>query len=244
MSELSAPSLAILDELRTHELLYTANDAINRALGRRTVMPLIAPTGIGKTTVIQKTCEIDSEFYEVQGFTTRDRRPNEKLGEFRAFYPHNDESIRFIKELYDAGKLVQYTVHRDTGFIYGSTLEDYGPKFNMLPILSTNVEQFSNLSFHAVTPVALICTVEEWEHRFGQRATTMDPVDVAKRLTEATRSLQWSLAQADLPWVHNRQNKLEHTAEQLIAIAHSPKIDTEGPRNLGKQLLAHIERNY
>lgn len=137
MNSLPPETLATIEALKANEPHYRPNDSVKHELGKRTIALLISPMDIGKTTVIKEVCKLDPDFFEVQGITARQWRPNEHLGEFRAFYPHTPASIAYIKQLHDAGKLVQYAVHPQTGYIYATTLEDYGPTYN----LATNPKQ-------------------------------------------------------------------------------------------------------
>lgn len=228
-------------ELAAHEADYLPNDSVLESIQHKTFVGIIGPLAVGKSTLIREATELDNEFHEIQGITTRPQRPREELGEFRAFWPHDIDTLHEINNLREHGNLVQYAVHPKTRYVYASTLEDYGPTYNLLPVLPGNLQQFKNMPFKQQHHISITCTPREWMHRFLERAEHMEKPDINKRLLEAKENIAWSLEQPDMQWVTNWQGRAHDAARKVIDIARGELITAKHSRKAGELLLRHIE---
>lgn len=220
---------------------YVPNAEVQAALSQSAFIAIVGPIAVGKSTVIEAVCELDPEFNDVKGFTTRDPRPGERAGEYREYWPHTEESLEEINRRRQAGELVQYTVHGNTGRVYASELIDYASSFNIMPTLPQGIAPLENLPFRQLMVMSLVCSPHEWRRRFNLRASGMEASDIHKRTVEACSNLKWSLEREDTIWIKSRQNKVDEAARKIIAVARGHDENTTNHRKTGEKLLHYIE---
>jgi guanylate kinase len=135
-------------------------------LSKKTLIPLVGPSSVGKTTIMRAVTDAHPEFYISSGFTTRPRRPDEPADTYR-FLDNSDDQRQKIIDQFGQGNLIQFAIHPTTGFMYGTSLTDYKGKFNLLDMLSSTVANFQSLGFAACRPVMIVASPEQWQASFG-----------------------------------------------------------------------------
>lgn len=226
--------------LRKHSHNYQPNGDIARELSQKTIVPIIGPTAVGKSTVIEEMLRLDDGFSDVSTTTTRPKREGETAPGWR-FLSHDAENLRAIAAKVDAGELVQYAVHPTTGYIYATELQDYPKPFDVIAMLSSAMSDIKKLPFKACKPIALVAQPADWEAWFNNRSSAGDnPDDDAKRLREAQQSVEWLLRHDEVSWVCNRPGQAAGAAREIINIARGKTDDDSAARHVGEQLLAHI----
>lgn len=209
---------------------YTPNAAVQEQLSRVSFVGIIGPMAVGKSTVLERVCELDPRFHEVAGYTTRERRPDDHDKTFRAYLPHTTETLRDLYDKQNKGKFAQHTVHPFTKRVYASDAEDFGGEYNILPVLPQNVSQLKNLAFKQQTFASLVCFHAEWTSRFDARAKHMKPQDITQRLNEGIENLEYSLDNPDTIWVLNRMDRVSAAAKAVIALATEGIIPANQPK--------------
>jgi guanylate kinase len=126
-------SEVILDEIRTRCAVYEPNQDVLRHLEPITMIPIIGPFAVGKSTVMQTIVEQEADFGRVQSFTTRPQRSDEADNEYR-FLDDSSETLGNILSDINSGKLVQYAIHPTTSAIYGSDLQDYQKPYAIIEL--------------------------------------------------------------------------------------------------------------
>lgn len=181
---------------------------------------LVAPSAMGKTTIMSAAIELDRDFGYVRSFTTRAPRASDQF----YWYVSKNEAYELRKN----GKSLTYVEHPTTGDIYGTTLESYEAKYNLLDTLSSSIASYTSLSFAATHIISITTSPKIWREWFRQRYP--EPTGEAlKRLDEAKLSIQWSLAQTSAhAWVINDSTP-HNAAQKLIGIA---KGETDGDRSV------------
>ncbi len=220
---------------------YIPTEEVRAKLAEVTLVPLIGPVAVGKTTTMNFIEANYPSFGQCHGFTTRDLRPGEEPDTYR-FLPHNHQTLENILYNMRRGELVQVAVHPTTRKIYGSNLEDYNKPFIMLDALATSIEDIERVGFGAVKPIVLITSTHDWQERLNQRMFNGGKKELADRLAEAMISLEWSLAQgSDIPWVVNADNHINNAAEEVVALTLENKSPDITNRHLGEELLKYVQ---
>ena len=195
----------------------------------KTLIMIVGPTSMGKTTLMAAAAELDPEFSYVISFTTRTARAGE-------------DTYRFItrteaSELRDSGQAITFVNHPTTGDYYGTTIESYTTPYNLLDALSGTVAQYRGLGFKSTVTISLYAEVAEWKAWFLKRYPE-PTLEAQKRLDEARSSLAWSLRDSETCWLFNHGDPTD-VARRLIEIARG------GPRDNGvekaKALLEFIK---
>lgn len=188
-----------------------ANDASGILAGKYLVM-LVGPSGVGKSTLMNRVVRQSSEFGRVTGFTTRPPRPDDEAGLYR--YYTKDQ----VQQKIAAGSLVQHAEFPTTGHIYGTEAHDYPARYNLKDTLANAVEEFRRLPFADTVTIGLTAPAEQWRAWFLSRYP--GPSDEAlKRLEEARLSIKWCLSDSRTYWLNNSDGNLALTATKLIEIA-------------------------
>ena len=194
------------------------------SLHDKTLVMIIGPTAVGKSSLMNEVVSIDAEFSRVSGFTTREPRANDEPGLYR--YLTNAAARHVIEQ----GEVVQFAIHPTTGDMYGTQLKDYPKRFNLLDTLSTVVEGLQSLPFKSTITISLTTDPRAWQTWLLNRYPEADDEQRIKRLEEARQSIEWSMAQTtDHFWLVNQPNNLRATAEQLIAIVRGETSPTTMP---------------
>lgn len=208
-----------LTELKELQDVYMPNQQVAAELQTKTLIMLVGPTCVGKTTIMQEVVQTDKHFAITGTFTTRERREDDHSKNY-AYIPHNDQGIAQVYDMVKSGKAVQYALHPTSGRIYGSDISHYPKEFDMLDTLSAAVANIEQLPARKTVVIGVAVAPEHWRQWFGIRFPAGHP-DRHKRLLEAIQSLQWLLDRPEgtMHWVVNAPNELAEAAQRIIAIS-------------------------
>ncbi len=199
-------------------------------LENKTLVMIVGPAAIGKSTLMNEVCAQNDDFGRVSGFTTRQPRDNDEPGLYR--YLSNEQASALI----DQPETVQYAIHPTTSAIYGTQHNDYPKPFNLLDTLSNVADELRDLPFERTVIVSLTTDANTWKqwllerypHPSGERT---------KRIKEAIISIQWSLAQTSHHyWIVNTPGQLNLNARRLISVVKSGEVSTSVPPEATKLL--------
>lgn len=213
---------------------------IHEQLSKKTLIPIVGPSSVGKTTIMRAVCDADNSFHRTVSFTTRPRREDESADTYK-FLKDTEEQRRDIIRQFERGELIQFAIHPTTSYMYGTGLEEYSGTYNLLDILSNEVASFQSLGFAACRTIMLVTSPEEWQERFD--GWHFSPEEANKRISEGINSLRWGFAQAGaVRWLENRTGDLPKTVEHVIAIAHNELHENdERARTIGEKLLGYLK---
>jgi guanylate kinase len=189
----------------------------------KTLVMLVGPTAVGKSTLMNAVVARHPEFKRVTGFTTRDPRPNDEPGQYRYL------SEQSLGQLVKQNHILQQVTNPANGQIYGTTAEDYPGTYNLKDTLSIAVDAFKRIPFKQHQTFSLTVPVESWRQWLLQRYP--DPSDErTSRLLEAKSSIEWSLGQTSAhQWVVNHQGSIDAVADRLARLVRSPRYDVPTP---------------
>lgn len=212
---------------------------IRDQLSKKVLIPIVGPSSVGKTTVMRAVCAADPSFHRTVSFTTRPPRQNEPADTYR-FLPNTPEQRQNIMRMYEKGQLIQFIIHPTT-HLYGTALEDYKGRFNLLDVISSEVANFQALGFAACQTIMLVTTPAEWQQRFD--SWQFGPEEAHKRIREGIDSLQWGLDQhGGVRWLENRTGDMPSTVDHVIAIAHNELHENDArAKHIGEELLRYLK---
>lgn len=212
---------------------------IREQLSKKTLIPIVGPSSVGKTTIMRAVCEADSSFHRTVSFTTRPRRPDEAADTYK-FLQNTEVQRRDILRQFEQGELIQFAIHPTTAFMYGTGLDEYNGTYNLLDILSNEIAGFQALGFAACRTIMLVTTPDEWQERFDSWHFSAE--EAHKRVQEGIDSLQWGFAQeGSVRWLENRTGDMPSTVEHVIAIAKNQLHENdERARDVATQLLKYL----
>ncbi|MEI7632220.1 MAG: hypothetical protein WCJ60_02770 [bacterium] len=183
---------------------YVPNPETIRRLMAIDLIALVGPTGVGKTTIIEKL-----EINYVKSDTTRPRREFERDG-----HEYNFRSDYFtILEEIKSGLYVQFLVSNSDEF-YGTRLDSY-PKEGAatMAIMASAIPKFRSLGFSSVIPIYILPPgYVEWMHRIG----TGRSMDLEARMREAADSLPTALSDTNYRFVLNDDLELAVSEIKII----------------------------
>lgn len=197
------------------------------ALSEKTLVMLVGPSAIGKSTVMNEMVRSQSDFAYVRSFTTRPPRENEQ-----SHYDFIDRSA--AKALLAADQAITHFEHPTTHDIYGTTTKSYPEKYNLLDTLSGSVTTYRNLPFEATHTLAITAPDHEWQQWFLSRYPEPS-AEAEKRLEEAVLSINWALKDPETQWVVNSHDTVREVAKIAISlVVHPPAERTipEWPRTM------------
>jgi len=185
------------------------------------------PSGAGKTTLIKRLIEENSDLNFSVSFTTRPARKNEVNGKDYWFV---DEKTFF--QMVQSDDLLEYAeVH---GYYYGTSKEYVKSQLNKSNVL-LDIDVQGALNVKRVLPDSAVCFVappdyEEMKKRLVNRATETEK-DLKKRLDDAVDELK-KIEHFDYLIVNTEKNKATiellaiYTAEGLRVNRQLDKINT------------------
>lgn len=165
---------------------YRPSPEVHQQLSKITMIAVVGPTSVGKTTLIQ-----NSGIPLVISDATRARRPNEVDGVDNFFRHDYDAIVDEIKN----GEFVQIAIGSEGDF-KGTKLSSYpdsGPA--AAPITAASLSNLYSLGFKKVIPVFVIPpSYDEWKQRTELRRQSESAELFANRLAEAKQSFELALA--------------------------------------------------
>ncbi len=182
---------------------YQPNDNVKKQLKEITFVPVIGPSGVGKSSVIKA-----SGLHLVVSDMTRAPRSGEKEGEDAYF---RTDFGKLLDE-YRAGEFVQ-VASGPTGEFYASRASAYpkdGPA--LMPTVAKALKEIRMLGFSKVLPVFVVPpSFEEWQSRLGKHGESLS--DFKLRLNEAKESFDTCLQDSEVTFLVN--DKLSQTVKLL-----------------------------
>jgi guanylate kinase len=183
---------------------YRANEHVALQLSKIDLIALVGPTGVGKTTIIEKL-----GLPYVLSDVTREKREGEKDGHEYFFRNDYFQILDDIK----AGLYAQFLVSHGGDF-YGTRISSYpsqGPA--VMAIVATAIPTFRQLGFRKVVPIYILPPgYTEWMRRIG----TGRAQDFTARMKEAAESLPTALADSNYKFVLNDDLNLAVKEVQTI----------------------------
>ena len=202
----------------------------------KVLVMLVGPSAIGKSSIMNACVRQDERFAYVRSFTTRARRPDETVSHYEFI------SEATARQWHRDGKTVTYVEHPSTHALYGTTVESYPGRYNLLDTLSDSVDTYRDLPFETTYTISLTAPVEQWQRWFLWRYPSPSG-EANKRLEEAALSIEWSLGQThDHLWLVNSQDQLDQAATHLIELVNGGAAADDG-RPHAEAILALIKKN-
>lgn len=187
---------------------------INEALAEKTLVMIVGPSAIGKSTLMDRMTRISADFAYVRSFTTRLPRAGERS--------HYDFISREAAEqLQHDHQTITCVEHPATHDLYGTTARSYPGRYNLLDTLSGSVMGYRKLPFKRTVTIAVTAPIDQWQQWFIDRYPEPNS-EARKRLDEAVLSIEWSLGDPETHWVTNQEGALDQTARAIINAVHSP----------------------
>lgn len=178
----------------------------------KTLIMIVGPSAIGKSTIMNQVVQLDSTFGRVKSFTTRPPRANDEPNQY--FYLQTDQ----LASLTAQNKVVSQVTFPTTGQTYGTLDTSFGSQYNLLDTLANSVDTYRNLPFKKTLVISLTAPAESWRQWFITRYP-IPSQEARQRLDEAMLSISWSLRQdSDHYWLINDQ-PVHEVAQRLIAIS-------------------------
>lgn len=207
-----------LIQLERRQNDYVPGDTIKKQLESKTLILVVSPTSMGKSTVIKRVTELDERFGVVGSFTTRDPRPDESGKKF-TYIPHTEEGLNSLFQRIEKHEVVQYMIHPTTKHIYGTDISHYPKQYNMLDYIYSGIEGIRRLPFAASPVISIVAEPSQWVFWMNQRYPGGHP-ERHKRLDEAMLCFRWLLAQPiqTVHWVVNKDGQLDQSAQEVIRI--------------------------
>lgn len=211
-------------------------------LATKTLVMIVGPTAIGKSTVMHEILALDDEFSYASSFTTRPKRTDEVTT-----YRHI--TLEEASAINERGAAYTYIKHPTTGIIYGTDDQSFSTAYTLLDTLSGTVSTYQSLPFKRTVRISLTADPADWQQWLDMRFPTPSQ-DRTRRLLEAWQSIEWSLAQThDHSWIINRPNHTSETAREIINLArgvgkHDRTVPKEaiGMLELVKRLLSYEQK--
>lgn len=178
----------------------------------KTLIMLISPSAMGKSTIVTTTDTMDERFGRVRGFTTRLPRDNDLPNQFFYF---TDEEVAQRRE---AGEIITEVTFPETNLTYGTIHDSYHSEYCMLETMSNSVQTYRDLPFKRTFAVTITSLPDVWQARFKERYPYPNE-NARRRLDEARLSMHWSLAQvSEHYWLVN-DGSPQDVAKELIDIS-------------------------
>lgn len=176
-----------LVKLPEWEKNYQASPEVLQKIGKLTLLIIIGPSGVGKSTVI-KALGVPY----VPSDTTRPRRAEEVDGRDYLF---RDDYGRLAKEI-ENGRFVQIAVGSGGDF-YGTRASSYPDEgLATMAVVADVVPDFRRMGFgRTISAFIVPPSSEEWMHRMDSHP--MSAEQRQKRLAEARRSLNFALKDSE-----------------------------------------------
>lgn len=192
-----------------------------KTLSEKLLVMMVGPSAIGKSTLMNEIVKNHDDFAYVEAFTTRLARPNEQT-----HYTFIDKKEAL--HLQQTGQALTYVEHPTTHAIYGTTLESYPARYNLLDTLSGSVRMYRALPFKRTVTIAVTAPSEQWQKWFLIRYPAATE-EAKKRLNEATLSIHWALNDPETQWIVNREGMLQDAVKEMTNIIFDPPVTSSAP---------------
>lgn len=203
-------------------------------------LAVVGPTSVGKTTLMHGAAGHEPDLHQIIGTTSRGLRPGERDGADYHF-PSRDVMVERIKK----GGYVE-VAPEVLGDLYAIAPEDLPTEgIGMFAVVAQAMETFRALPFKRFRTIFVLpgswegLQAQTWERQFT-------PSQLALRMAEARRSVQFALEDTDRQFVINRDIKT--ATQDFVTLAMERqlsdrlKADQELAPTIARTLLEHLER--
>ena len=231
---------ALVREIASEAENYFPSGEVAEQLGNISLVPIIGPSAVGKTTIIRAATS-ERGFTAIHGFTTRARRPHERPGTYQ-FLPHDEEGLQGILDSIHSGdSLVQVAVHPQTRHVYGTNIDGYLSRISMIDAMASSMEKLRELPFKDHREIGLVTDPTTWWNRIVKRAEVVGNKETNDRINEATFSLQWLLDQGkSFAWIESIPDQVERTTAEVVGFVRGEYEPNPLNRKIGEKLLKSI----
>jgi len=187
-----------MTDLNTRITSYLPSDETIKAIKKITLVMVIGPACVGKTTLINAAVKQDDDICLVLSDTDRLARPEEKNGVDYYFRTRAE-----MLDLLDSRAFVQIAPIV-SGDLYASQPASYGSKGSiaMMAVWADAVSQFRQLPFRSLRSIFITPpSFKEWQNRLRKREFSTE--QRFKRLVEARRSFEFALSDSQLQFIIN-----------------------------------------
>ena len=208
-----------LTELNSLRQKYRCKDDLTinyRAIGKKTMTPLIAATGVGKSTITKQILELATEqgvdAGEAGTDTTRPRRADDGAT-YRTDVPYDEMISRIEKSEYPNWSITP------SGHIYATPPESLKSEHNFLPCLPDSLPMLRRAGFKAINAFYIVTTAKAWDNQIEERKELRD---FPGRIEEAQDSLEFAWREINLQKIFNEPGKggqLKNTAQLILNFA-------------------------
>jgi guanylate kinase len=226
-----------LEELSKRENSYKPNTEIYNQLRKKTLVMVVGPTAIGKSSIMNAAVECNPDFARVSGITSRQPRSNDEP-ELYEYVTHDEVGLAPIFEKIEHRELVQYAIHPTTRAIYATCLDDFKNNYSLMDTFALVVEGLRRLPFKQSLTIGVAVDPQTWQKWLQERYPS-DSLERDNRLKEAVLSFTWLLNQSEneIFWLENKPGELDKAAKQLINICTGKQAPVPYARMLAKQCL-------
>lgn len=215
---------------------YQPDQSVLAKLPQVTLVAVVGPTSVGKTTLINAASARSMAIHPVLTTTNRQPRPGEEDGVDFHFRSQEEINSVIAKRGY-----VQATIH-PTGELYATAPEDYSTEgVSVMAVMADVMPVFKSLPFKLIRTIFVLPpNWQEWQQRLVSH--TFTPEQRQKRLSEACVSLQYALDTPDVGFVINgdlAQATMEFTQ---LALGASPAANSDACHDLAASLIKDIQK--
>lgn len=187
------------------------------------LVALVGPTAVGKTTLIKNLVDRDTKISRVVSETSRDPRGDERLGVDYIFRSQEEMIVNIKKRHYVQALISVY------GVIYASQPSNFGDSgIAIMSVQSWVVHTFRSLPFKTVK---VICVVppdyDTWQKRI--KSHNFSSQNFAKRMQEARQSLEFSQIDKNSQLLMN--DNLGEAVNILSDLVHRRKLNDASLQN-------------
>jgi guanylate kinase len=190
---------------------YEANENVRSQLAQVDLLAIVGPTGVGKTTIIDKL-----GLHVVRSDVSRLRRDDERN---EKHYHFRDDYLEILKEV-KAGEYAQFLINGSNEF-YGTRASEY-PDSGVctMAIVAAAIPVFRKLGFRRVLPIYIMPPgYVEWMRRIG----TVRAGDINIRIAEAVESIKLALRDDSYHFVLN--DNIDLAVKDIQAIMVGDEVD-------------------
>lgn len=218
-----------MTDLSSRQIRYQPNAEILSAIKDITLVIVVGPSSVGKTTLMAAAVRQTASVHLVLSDTSRAPRPGEQDGVDYYF-----RSIQEMTALMDQRAFVQIAPIV-SGDLYASRPESYGAagEIAMMAVWVDAVEQFRQLPFSELRTIFVTPpNFTEWQRRLGIR--NFSPEQRAVRFAEARRSFEFAIRDQYLKLVINDDLRLaSQDFMQLIHGQTNAKLEADQSKARG-----------
>jgi guanylate kinase len=195
---------------------YRASEAVRQQLSKVDLVAIVGPTGVGKTTIINKL-----QIPLVKSDVTRAMRPDEKDNLNYRFRNDYADILQEIKR----GEFAQFLVS-ESGDFYGTHTDAYpsGGRCAMA-VVAKAMPDFQAMGFRSITPIYIMPPgYVEWMRRVGE----LRAGDLSARIAESVDSIRRAIQNPAYKFVLN--DNIDLAVADVEAILEHKDLDEHRKR--------------